>query len=63
MNNAGKFTHKARAVDPATFRNAATGIGQSFKESVLTGARRATNPETPAPAQTVATPVVVVGRK
>jgi hypothetical protein len=88
MNNAGNSTHKARAVDLKTFRNAATGIGQSFGESVATGARRAQraadcapasqravidpsyptpgmqSPDwTPAPAQEIATPVVIVPRK
>lgn len=43
MNNAGDKTHKPRAVDPITFRAAATGIGQRFDESVHTGMRRAQN--------------------
>lgn len=60
MNNAGNNTHKARAVDPKTFRYAATGIGQCLDESIATGKRRASNPKTPAPAQTVAKPVVIV---
>ncbi len=63
MNNAGNSTHKARAVDPKTFRHAATGIGQTFDESVATGARRATYPKTPAPAQEIALPVVIVPSK
>lgn len=41
MNNAGSKTHKARAVDPKTFRDAATGVGQAFDASVATGAVRA----------------------
>ena len=41
MNNAGDRTHKPRAVDPKTFRDAATGVGQSFDASVSTGAMRA----------------------
>lgn len=41
MNNAGNSTHKTRAVDPKTFRDAATGIGQCFSASVETGAARA----------------------
>jgi len=36
-------THKPRAVDPVTFRAAATGIGQCFDQSVSTGMRRAQN--------------------
>ncbi len=41
MNNAGDKTHKARAVDPRIFRDAATGVGQELAQSVLTGQRRA----------------------
>lgn len=43
MNNGGNSTHKPRAVDPVTFRAAATGIGQRFDESVRTGMSRAQN--------------------
>jgi len=41
MNNSGSKTHKARAVDPAAFRNQATGIGQTRGASFNTGAMRA----------------------
>jgi len=50
MNNAGNSTHKARAVDPKTFRNAATGIGQRLADSISTGARRAQQAINDAPA-------------
>jgi len=81
-------THKARAIDPRSFRNLATGIGQCSRESEATGARRAQRAAdcapasqravmdasypmpgqpstdwTPAPAQEIATPVVIVPRK
>ena len=41
MNNSGEFTHKPRAVPPEQFRAAATGIGQSFRQSLATGMSRA----------------------
>jgi hypothetical protein len=50
MNNAGDRTHKARAIDPAKFRNLATGVGQCADESEATGARRAQRAADCAPA-------------
>ena len=50
MNNAGNSTHKARAVDPRIFRDAATGIGQSLGSSALTGDARAQRVINAAPA-------------
>lgn len=41
MNDSGSNTHRPRAVDPATFRAKATGIGQSQAMSLRTGASRA----------------------
>jgi len=41
MNNANNNTHKARAVDPKIFRDAATGVGQTLAASTTTGAVRA----------------------
>ncbi len=43
-------THKPRAVDPQTFRAAATGVGQAFSESVRTGTNRAQDVINSAPA-------------
>lgn len=41
MNPSGNATHKAKAVEPSTFRAAATGIGQALDASIRTGAQRA----------------------
>jgi len=41
MNNAGDSTHKARAMDPATFRALGTGSGQTAASALSSGAARA----------------------
>ena len=40
MKTSSDRTHRPTAVDPARFRNQATGIGQSCQASEMTGAMR-----------------------
>lgn len=41
MKNDSGSTHREHAVDPKTFRAAATGIGQTLRSSIITGGMRA----------------------
>lgn len=41
MKNDSGSTHREHAVDPRTFRAAATGIGQQLSHSIVTGGMRA----------------------
>lgn len=52
-DNSGS-THREHAVDPRTFRAAATGIGQQFSHSVITGGMRAQRVVDSVPAECMA---------
>jgi hypothetical protein len=54
MRNPSGETHKPRAVAPATFRDQATGIGQTLQGSRTTGAARKERVKASAPAGCIA---------
>lgn len=41
MKTSGSSTHRVHAVDPRTFRAAATGVSQRLSVSIITGGMRA----------------------